>query len=70
MTGSTRLADLHTADRQQSGSRRLQQTLNYQEPTTPTFTVFSALHDKSLGQVNSQRPLLAAYHACMQLDIQ
>lgn len=66
--GGARLEDLHTADRQQKGLRRLQQTLNFQEPATPTFTVFSALHDSLRGEVKADATLLQCYPASMQLD--
>ena len=35
-------------------SRTLQQSANFQEPKTPTFAVFSALHDAIAGEVHVQ----------------
>ena len=41
-----------TASAEEShSSRTLQEVPNFQKPATPTFAVFSALHDTILGEV-------------------
>ncbi|CAL8469654.1 g9195 [Coccomyxa elongata] len=49
LQGSTS-ADISIADELHS-SRALQEVPNFQEPATPTFAIFSALHDNILGEV-------------------